>query len=227
MNVKDFPDYYKSYSWEGKHKLFGYPADTFPQFQWVHSLEVRFDWLKHNSASKRTASKYLLAEMIEWGGSQNGVLQKFNDGCGEANLLEILQNVLNNLSSPANAIDAALEFPGLGLTYASKLLRFLDPCQYGALDSRVRGALSEEGLLKKPIHDGHRKSMVDGYVAFLEVLSGIRDGLEKNRVLRPACSLANLHDGIWRLADIEMALFRWAAISRGKSGSAIGNSPDA
>ena len=86
MELNEFPDYYEQYNWNGKHKLYGYPEDIYPEFSWISSLESRFIWLRDNSKNHRTASKYLVQEMIEWGGSQNGVLQKFNDGTGEVNL---------------------------------------------------------------------------------------------------------------------------------------------
>lgn len=35
IDVGRFPDYYKAYSWSGKHDLFGYPPDSYPAFEWV------------------------------------------------------------------------------------------------------------------------------------------------------------------------------------------------
>jgi hypothetical protein len=49
------------------------------KFSWIASLEKRFGWVVNNFSVNDSSSKYLLLEMIEWGGSQNGVLQKFND----------------------------------------------------------------------------------------------------------------------------------------------------
>jgi hypothetical protein len=127
IDYSKFPEYYENYVWSGKHKLFGYPPDAFPEFRWIASLEHRFAWVVRNYPANNSASKYLLREMIEWGGSQNGVLQKFNDGCGEVNLFTIIHEVVNNLSDPSRAISSALGLPGFGLAYASKLLRFMQP----------------------------------------------------------------------------------------------------
>jgi hypothetical protein len=213
IDFKKFPEYYKNYDWSGKHKLFGYPPDAFPEFRWIASLENRFGWVVHNYSANNSASKYLLQEMIEWGGSQNGVLQKFNDGCGEVNLFEVIQSVINNLSEPREAISSALFLPGMGLTYASKLLRFMKPEMYGALDGKIRKALYEEGELPK-IYDSVYNSMVSGYVDFVELLRAIKDRLQKEGIKKPACSLNK--EGPWRSSDIEMSLFSWA-VSRGTS----------
>ena len=207
MELNSFPDYYKEYSWNGKHKLFGYPEDSYPNFQWINSLEKRFIWLRDNSENKKTASRYLVQEMIEWGGSQNGVLQKFNDGCGEVNLYQLIQNTIINLDEPNKAIEGALSLPGLGLTYASKLLRFMKPEKYGALDSRIRGALLQQNLLPR-IHDGNTNSMVQGYVNFLGILNELQSQLEEQKINKPDCSLSR--GGNWKPSEIEMALFSWA-----------------
>ena len=79
-DLNNFPNYFQTYIWEDKHKLFGYPADSYPDFEWIYSLENRFEWLRNNYIIANTAAIYLIQEMIQWGGSQNGVLQKFDDG---------------------------------------------------------------------------------------------------------------------------------------------------
>ncbi|MDP1666160.1 MAG: hypothetical protein Q8L79_13695 [Methylobacter sp.] len=207
MDLTKFPDYYKNYNWDGKHKLFGYPTDKYPNFSWMASLETRFIWLRNNSESSNTASQYLLKELIEWGGSQNGVLQKFNDGSGEINLCDLIQDVIRNLENPEGAITAALAFPGLGLTYASKLLRFMKPEKYGALDFRIRAALLTQSVLPR-IYDGNLNSMVRGYLNFLQILNDLKSQLEEQEIKKPDCSLSTTN--FWRPSEIEMALFRWA-----------------
>jgi len=202
--IEKFPDYYKQYSWSAKHKLFGYQKDAFPDFKWIKSLEERFLWLSQNSENEKTASKYLIQEMIEWGGSQNGVLQRFNDKSGEVNLYDLVQQVINNIDNPEMAISSALNFPGLGLTYASKLLRFIKPEKYGALDSRLRKALVANNLLKK-INVGDNESAKKGYIEFLKLLKNFAIELKNNSIELP--SNDNLD---WNASQIEMALFCWA-----------------
>lgn len=213
-DINRFPIYFKQYEWQDKHGLYGYPSDTYPAFQWINSLEVRFNWLRQNHVNQRTASIYLLREMIQWGGSQNGVLQKFDDRLGEidVNLYATLKETISHLNTPAKAIESALKLPGMGLTYASKLLRFLDPEKYGALDSRVRGALFErvhDANLPK-IYDGNVRSMVKGYVAFLAYINTLERQLATANIQRPECGLKLGSHAGWRVADIEMALFKWA-----------------
>ncbi|MFC7297914.1 hypothetical protein [Herminiimonas aquatilis] len=213
LNLNSFPEYFRSYSWDKKHHLYGYPPDNFEKFEWILSLERRFEWLKHHGTNKPTASIYLFREMIQWGGSQNGVLQKFEDQLGETNLQAVIQAIVNNLHDPKLAIDVALTLPGLGLTYASKLLRFLHPERYGALDTRVRNALLQQinhNRIPK-IYDGNAKSMSTGYIAFNSYVNSLKINLEDASINRPECALprANGKTG-WRSADIEMALFAWA-----------------
>ena len=214
-NLIDFPKYFCSYQWEDKHNLFGYPDDSYEEFEWIASLEHRFAWVKTTGAAQKTASIYLLREMIQWGGSQNGTLQKLDDGLGEVNLQQLVAAVVKSLHSPADAIGAALDIPGMGLTYASKLLRFFDPESYGALDSRLRTRFESEKMqsaLPKKIYDGNRKSMIDGYVAFTKYLWGLRDQLDNHKILRPTCALLpGATPSQWRAADLEMALFAWAS----------------
>jgi hypothetical protein len=211
-DINKFPDYFRGYSWNSKHRLFGYPADTFPEFGWIGSLERRFLWLRANATAQKTAALYLIREMIQWGGSQNGTLQKFDDGIGECNLYALVERVINNLGHPTEAIRAALQIPGMGLTYASKLLRFLDPCKYGALDGRIRDAFRERLPAVLPrIHDSYQASQIAGYSAFIVHLDGVKLELDRSNVPRPQCALA-VGSGAteWRNADIEMALFGWA-----------------
>lgn len=211
-NLNHFPDYFRAYLWEGKHHLFGYPPDSYPSFYWIVSIEQRFDWLKNNYSTRKTASRYLIQEMIQWGGSQNGTLQKFDDAIGEVNLFDLIHNVINNLDHPDKAIESALKIPGMGLTYASKLLRFLDPETYGALDSRLRRGLTE--IIPK-IQDSQKNSMINGYENFIQTLSEIKNQLDNENIIRPACNMpSGKKPSEWRAADIEMALFQWASTTQ-------------
>lgn len=212
-NLNNFPKYFRSYRWDAKHALYGYPADKFKEFEWIFSLERRFAWLRLHCGSNNTASIYLIKEMIQWGGSQNGTLQKFEDGIGEHNLQHLMLNIVANLGSADKAISAALELPGMGLTYASKMLRFLDPEHYGALDRRIRKAFNKKtsGILPKT-YDSQESSMVNGYVAFTNYVNDLKFQLDKAGVCRPDCDLPEgAGPAKWRSADIEMALFVWAS----------------
>ena len=157
--------------------------------------------------SRGAAPLYLVREMIQWGGSQNGVLEKFDNALGSYCLTERLTEVLDCIEEPQAAIEAALKIPGLGLTYASKLLRFLQPERYGALDGRIRKTLTPP--LPK-IFDGNTGSMVRGYCAFIDYLGELQQALELQTIPLPA---ENGEQARWRPAEIEMALFQWASTS--------------
>jgi hypothetical protein len=218
--IEDFPSYFRDYAWQDKHALYGYPGDTFDaSFPWIGSLERRFAWLKMNHTAQQTSSVYLVREMIQWGGSQNGTLQKFDDGQGEVNLYDLLADTIGHLGTPELALRAALNIPGMGLTYASKLLRFLDPEIYGALDGRVRDGLdSRKGIGLIPIiRDSSVNSMVSGYLAFLTNIATLRQQLDTAGIERPECALQRgRNQSGWRAADIEMAIFQWTAKRKGK-----------
>lgn len=212
-DLHNFPEYFCSYIWDAKHALYGYPADNYEQFEWISSLERRFAWLRLHCRSHNTASIYLIKEMIQWGGSQNGTLQKFEDGIEQHNIQQLMLNTVTNLQSSDRAISAALQFPGMGLTYASKMLRFLDPEHYGALDSRIRKAFGEKipGVLPK-INDSQELSMVRGYAAFTKYVNDLKVQLDAEKIYRPKCNLpVGAGPAEWRSADIEMALFGWAS----------------
>jgi hypothetical protein len=151
--------------------------------------------------------------MIQWGGSQNGVLEKIHDGAHSVCFSQIIRATIEALPSPAAAIAAALEIPGLGLTYGSKLLRFLDPENYGALDSRIRNALIanhqwvDASGRAVAIFDGNMNSMVQGYCLYLDELRQLRARLSAANVPCPPSSLNQT--GQWRLADVELALFQY------------------
>jgi hypothetical protein len=208
--LADLPVAYQTYRWHKKHALYGYPADEYPHFHWIASLEQRFGWLRQHIAD--SSGPYLFREMIQWGGSQNGVLQKVDDGAAEVCFADIMQRVVGALPNPASAIDAALNIPGVGLTYASKLLRFLDPENYGALDSRIRAGLAERQWtdaagIAITIADNQGAAMINGYCMYLRELNQLRVDLHGNHIDCPPSALNPT--GRWRLADVELALFQY------------------
>jgi hypothetical protein len=210
ITIAHLPAAYSAYMWHAKHGLYGYPPDSFPDFHWILSLEHRFAWVRTNLG--RPSAPYLFKEMLQWGGSQNGVMQKFDDGVDEVCFADSLRSVIATLKVPASAIETSLGIPGLGLTYASKLLRFLDPQHYGALDSRIRKGLTarewiDAGGNEIRISDGSVPSMVKGYCLYLDELTALKRQLHGASILCPDSAINKV--GQWRLADIEMALFQY------------------
>lgn len=150
-----------------------------------------------------------IREILAWGAGSNDPSMKFEAGLGSVALIEILRQVVASLEDPREAIRAALRIPGFGLTYASKLLRFLKPEIHASLDSRIRQALQQKDLLPN-IHQ-YDSSRIDGYVAFQALCAELCYQLETEGVQRPQCALApGSTQAGWRVADVEMALFAWA-----------------
>lgn len=213
--VEDLPKFFTSYSWGSpNHGLYGYPTDAPPDFRWIRSLEERGAWMAAEGVVEVPPTEFL-REVIAWGGGGN-VRARFEAELGRVNLLERFNVVLQNLGDPGKAIEAALELPGLGLTYGSKVLRFLRPDIHGSLDEQIRKHLARSDDLM-PIY---RYSWQRGYVAFQERCTGLIAELEQRGIDRPECGLARGKSKTgWRVADVEMALFAWALESNKANGT--------
>ncbi|MDO8776144.1 MAG: hypothetical protein Q7K57_47040 [Burkholderiaceae bacterium] len=219
INIKEFPAFFRAYNWSNvNHKARGYPGDIYPAFPWIKSLEDRGSWLIKQTIMTEAPTDYV-RELLAWGAGKNDPRMRFEVGLGNISLLSIFEPVVANIGSPKAAITAALQIPGCGLTYASKLLRFLRPDMHASLDGRIREAMLKAGLLKK-IYDSNENSMVRGYVAFQAFCADLVTQLDAAKIARPGCNLlaAPTETG-WRVADVEMALFTWADRSNPGSGA--------
>ncbi|WP_439125947.1 MAG: hypothetical protein ACNJA3_28995 (plasmid) [Pseudomonas rhizophila] len=211
INVAEFPTFLRAYRWTNvNHASRGYPGDTFPDFPWIQSLEGRGVRIAAKGVITTCPTDYL-REILAWGAGTNDPRMKFEAGLGNVSLIAIIQQVVAHIHQPRAAIEAALQIPGFGLTYASKLLRFFDPTLHGSLDGRIRAALLKADKLPK-IHDSYASSMIDGYVRFHAICEGLISELEAQSICRPECSMPFAPSATgWRIADVEMALFAWAA----------------
>jgi hypothetical protein len=221
ININEFPAFFRAYNWSNaNHKARGYPGDKYPAFPWIKSLEERGGWLVEQALLTGAPTDYV-RELLAWGAGKNDPRMRFEIGLGNVSLLQIFAPVVANIGDPQKAITAALQIPGCGLTYASKLLRFLQPDIHASLDGRIREAMLSAGLLSK-IYDSNENSMVRGYVAFQAFCAELVAQLDAAKITRPECSLpaAPTQTG-WRVADVEMAMFAWA--DRSGSGSETGS----
>jgi hypothetical protein len=201
--LSEYPGLYSSYVWNRKHAFYGYEADSLKKgFPWIQSLEKRFLWLRleHLRNDNASAAPYLIREMIQWGGSQYGALQKFDEGLDRVCLRELIRETVRALPKPKSAIEWARKIPGLGLTYGSKLLRFLDPSSYGALDDRIRASLFKKRL--------RNSASNDCYVDYLEQLHSVVRQLGEAKVRCPRVPNSPTVDRTWQVAKVEMALFQ-------------------
>lgn len=210
IDINQFPAFFRAYDWSNaNHKARGYPGDLYPEFPWIRSLEERGAWLTAQPAVTCAPTDYV-RELLAWGAGKNDPRMKFEIGLGNVSLLQVFAPVVANIAEPKAAISAALQIPGCGLTYASKLLRFLRPDLHASLDGRIREAMLKAGLLSK-IYDGNENSMVRGYVAFQAFCADLVDRLDAANIARPSCNLPAAPTATgWRVADVEMALFAWA-----------------
>ena len=92
--------------------------------------------------------------------------------------------------NPAQAIREVTEIHGLGISFASKHLKFLDPKRAVVLDSIISGRL---GYPLSPA----------GYAELVEDCATIREMLNSRKVV-PLSGPKT-----WRISDVEMAIFKY------------------
>ena len=208
LPAADLPDWFRRYQWDALHAAMGWPPDRYDNgFPWMTSLFHRFDAALQTGC---VPSLRLFSEMILWGGAQQGVFHRFAQGLRRSGgYTERMADVIAHLDAPERALRAAMGFEGIGLTYGSKLLLFLRPERYGALDRRIRKTL---GPALPPIYDGNTSSCCSGYLTFLDVLGGYRDRLDAEGIERPPYGPYSTTTR-WHAADVETALFSWASSS--------------
>jgi len=158
--------------------------------------------LEGRLSEKATSTGYLeladLADIADWGGNQRGVKQRMVRSNTDDEVRQATAESIQNLNNPEGAIRAVLGIRQWGLTYGSKVLRFVDPENYVALDQKLRAGISK--TLLPTIYDGNFASMVHGYLRFLDICAEIQRQL----------SVPGPREGDkWFLADIEMALFQF------------------
>ena len=202
LEVEETEFYFEHYIWDEKHYMFGYEADTYENgFPWIRSLERRFQYIAANPERLGdSAPIFLIREMIKWGSSsKRDISPKFDDYVGQYCLSDKIAEVINSLDHVYEAIVAARSIPGLGPTYASKLLRFLRPSQYGALDDRIKSAMLDDIRERVDIDNGRISNTDDQYVSYIHLLR------EHQQQLLQQLNVE------YTVAEIEMALFQWAA----------------
>ena len=212
LQLKDTKHYYESYQWRGKHYLFGYPPDTFPEFRWIRNLESRFEYIMGNQELLDTeAPLHLIREMLKWGSSKKrDISPKFDDYIGSYCLSTKLKKVIASLGNVRYAIESARDIPGLGPTYATKLLRFFDPNNYGALDDQIKTALEDKIKEKVRENNGAVSNSNDQYIAYIQILK------EHQRMLSESAQSISMS-----ISEIEMAFFQWAVETNKKSNKPI------
>ena len=139
-----------------------------------------------------------LSDIADWGGNQHGVKQRMASANTPQQVRMRTSEAFLHRQNPDRAIGAILKIDQWGLSYGSKTLVLMDPSNYGILDRWIRRSL--ENVIPR-IYDGHKSSMVRGYLAYLDVCSQLQRGATGQ--------LPKAQDQ-WRRADIGQALFEFA-----------------
>lgn len=138
-----------------------------------------------------------LLAIAKWGGNQHGVSARLMAKNSESDVRDKTAEAIRYFHKPKFAIGALLDLDGWGLTYASKTLMFMNPDQYGALDSNMRRGL--KAVIGR-MWDGDRGSLIRGYLRFLDWCEMLR-----NATPRPGPGPG----GTWRMADAQSAVFQF------------------
>jgi len=138
-----------------------------------------------------------LAVIADWGGNQHGVKQRMASSNTPQEVRVQTSKAIRHLHKPDEAIRAILVINHWGLSYGTKTLVFMDPSNHAIIDSWIRRALEQ---VIPPIYDGHRNSMVRGYLAYLDVCSDLQQCVT---------GLLPKAQDQWSLADIGQALFEF------------------
>ncbi|NCD35068.1 MAG: hypothetical protein EOL87_16830 [Spartobacteria bacterium] len=105
-------------------------------------------------------------------------------------------------NDPRNALNSVLSINGLGISFGSKLLRFLDPERCGGLD-RIISQNTWNTADPKRQYNLKPSLVVHSYQMFLDDCHSISRILEKNQVTNP---MGRPKDR-WYMADVEMAIY--------------------
>ena len=212
VDGQDFPCLYKSYNWRRDTYAAGFPD--------ILILEKRL------VASGKTSGVTLedIRAVARWGGNNRSITIVGEDSFRKG--IQILINtdkiVEQKPEIPADLLDKSVM--GISTTYVSKVLRFILPNQYGAIDTRLVRVLGNGDQLNQK-HSWLRMRADEsapkrwniykdwlGYGEWVNILRYFAQNLPNNCPHPQAFVDAGLREGNeWTCADVEMALFSYAS----------------
>ncbi len=214
-NLVDWTAEFKGYAWKGRfHGVVlasgagPFDADSLAKkWPFITHLESRgraiVGDLRAGEVLDEATARLFIEETIMWGGSQHDLLGSFRraNPVGQALLAPVVTRVVEaccGRPSTEHSVRAgfkvAREIPYVGYTYASKLLRFLDPDEFPAVDRRIH-----EALLKP---SGFLTATNTSYVAWQRYVVAKRDELRAHSEAAPGFP--------WTAARVEMVAFQIA-----------------
>ena len=112
-------------------------------------------------------------------------------------------------NKPERAYRSVTDLRGLGLTYGSKILMFMDPENYVALDGWHMGPML--GALIGVARSDSKRSQVQAYTKFLDVCRDIQRQAIAPVPCHPVAypNFPKDHKGRWLLSDIQQAIFQF------------------
>jgi len=149
---------------------------------------------------------HFVKEVCRWG-NYSGIAGRIFEGNADTAIATALRDAVGILGNPQGNVSAALtrvnRLRSLGTpSFASKHLRFLDPCKCPVFDAVLRQFL--------PYSFGP-----DGYALFAADCVRLAKTLTQKRMPNPW-----REDGVWRAADAEAALWTWARGQTDQAGPA-------
>ena len=141
-----------------------------------------------------------VVEIVKWGGNAYGLYGLVLKRNTDSHVVARTRAAIAALNDPASALSNLLGgsggINGLGLAFASKVLRCLCPERYGVLDSKLRECINASLL-------PHSRQEVTTYCNFLNLCHELQQKV-------PLPGPRRRPGGEWFIADIEMALFEFA-----------------
>jgi hypothetical protein len=220
--ASDFPNLYKSYRWGNDTYENGFPD--------IFILEVQL------SNNDKTSGVCLddIKSVAEWGRLRNPGRIKGPKIVCKPNTFNSIdggpQQWLDN--NPETPINAVANVSGIGPTYQTKVLRFAQAQEYGAIDTRcVRvfgegdSDIKQHAWLQLSAKQSTYKGRPSGwfipktqacwpsqYAVWINILRFFANQLPNNCPHPTNFECAGIRsNGVWTCADIEMALFTFAS----------------
>jgi hypothetical protein len=221
-NRHDFCELYKSYSW-----LEDTWANGFPRI-----LSIEND-LRSTSKRNQVTNTQIIT-IADWGRLLSKKRIRFGSNLLSVQIFQCdglpLAILAENPSLPLNELDN--QTSGLGPTYLSKVLRFLAPMEYGAIDTRIvrtfgksaskqddswlslEVQMAQNGRFSIPRNQKNWPSDYSKWINILRFFAEMANASDSEQLCPHPSGFVEMqlrYKNKWACADIEMSLFSYAS----------------
>jgi hypothetical protein len=211
MPVAAFPLYLTKFN----NTRFKYHVPGFPKYGPLteHIEELGGSLAHNNFHNEHQLLNFIHRVMVDWGGNQGRrIIGEFLDQNPIQVIAQIFEDAHDRLSVIHPNIDARIYVVNdalgklvglnkLGVSFASKLLKFLAPNHVVVLDSLIERGLGYSTSYFSYTQNGHDINVYSGYGNFLKDCHLILIELQRQGIPCPGRPAG------WRVSDVEMAIF--------------------